>query len=78
VIDRHGYPDNGAAIEQEVSAVLHQPPLVSSDGRYSFYDLTAYADAERERLGDAATVALAQQVLGSGPIDTSSPVTSKP
>jgi phosphoglycerol transferase len=68
VIDRHGYPDDGAALEQEVAAALEQPVLGSGDGRYGFFDLTAFASDARRRVGDAELAARAKEVLARGPL----------
>lgn len=38
-IDRYGYEDNATGIEKELSEYLNQKPVVSEDGRYSFYKL---------------------------------------
>jgi hypothetical protein len=42
-IDRFGYADNAAGLEEEVSR-LAGAPTVSPNGRLSFFDLTAYRD----------------------------------
>jgi len=68
VIDRQGYADGASALEQEVAGVLAQPVLASSDGRYGFFDLTAFADAARQRIGDSELAARAQEVLSRGPV----------
>jgi hypothetical protein len=67
VVDRRGYPDEGAAVEQEVSAELGQPMLRSADGRYGFFDLTAFAGDARRTIGDAALAARGREVLTQGP-----------
>jgi phosphoglycerol transferase len=68
VIDRHGYPDDGAAVEAEVSAALGLPVLASNDGRYGFFDLTAFTGDARRRVGDAELAARAREVLARGPL----------
>ncbi len=68
VVDRHGYDDGAAALEQEISGVLDQPVLGSSDGRYGFFDLSTFADDARREMGDAAMAARAREVLASGPV----------
>ena len=68
VIDRFGYDDNGAALEREVGTVLSQPVLGSSDGRYGFFDLSAFADEARRQIGDAEMAARAREVLARGPV----------
>jgi hypothetical protein len=41
-IDRYGYADRAAALENEIRARLGSEPLVSADGRHSFFDLRAH------------------------------------
>jgi hypothetical protein len=41
-IDRYGYADRAAGLENEVRARLGSEPLVSADGRHSFFDLRAH------------------------------------
>ena len=63
VLDRAGYTDQErAALEAQIAA-LAGPPTVSTDGRYAFYDLRAYAADVRAQLGDAALKALADATL---------------
>ncbi len=76
VIDRHGYPDDGAALQQEVAAALGQPVLGSSDGRYGFFDLTTFATEARRRVGDAELAARAREVLAQGPVGPTLPGTT--
>jgi phosphoglycerol transferase len=40
LIDRHGYVDGGGAIESAFSETLNSVPIVSNNGRVSFFDLT--------------------------------------
>jgi hypothetical protein len=68
VIDRYGYPDNAAAVEADVARLVGAPALPSQDGRYAFFDLTAYDDQVRARLGDVAMAALGREALQLGPI----------
>jgi phosphoglycerol transferase len=42
-VDRFGYEDEGAEVEQTLRGLLQVEPLVSEDARIAFYDLTAYA-----------------------------------
>jgi hypothetical protein len=44
-VNRDGYADHGAALERQLAANLHESPLISSAGKYSFWDLRA-KDAE--------------------------------
>ncbi|HKB19542.1 MAG TPA: hypothetical protein VKC65_00925 [Gaiellaceae bacterium] len=38
-VDRFGYADNGAKLEAELTQAVGRPPLVSPDGRLSFFQL---------------------------------------
>ena len=63
VIDRVGYSATDLAVEESAIAGLAGPATVSADGRYSFFDLRAFAADVRTRLGDAGTKALAEATL---------------
>ena len=41
-IDRFGYSDRAAALEKDVRARVGSEPLVSGDGRHSFFDIRGY------------------------------------
>jgi len=43
-IDRFGYPDRAAELEGELSDLLEVEPLVSPDGRRSFFSLLSYKE----------------------------------
>jgi len=43
-IDRLGYPDRAAKLESELGEVLKTEPLVSPDGRKSFFNLSLYKE----------------------------------
>jgi phosphoglycerol transferase len=43
-IDRFGYPDRAAELEGELSDLLGVEPLVSPDGRRSFFSLLSYKE----------------------------------
>jgi phosphoglycerol transferase len=62
-IDRFAYPDRGAALEQTLSGALRERPLVSADGRLSFFDLRDYAADERRRLPPVRIAALRSATL---------------
>jgi phosphoglycerol transferase len=62
-IDRFGYPDRGAALEQTLSGALRERPLASADGRLSFFDLRDYAEDERRRLPPLRIAALRSATL---------------
>jgi hypothetical protein len=38
-VDRFGYPDGGTALEQQLAEATGAQPLVSRDGRLSFFEL---------------------------------------
>jgi phosphoglycerol transferase len=42
-VDRFGYADNGAAVERQLTGLVGAPRFVSPNGRFSFFDLRAYA-----------------------------------
>ncbi|MFB3918336.1 MAG: hypothetical protein ACE14M_16520 [Terriglobales bacterium] len=52
VVDRFGYADSGAAVEKELAALLQTAPLVSSDGRFAFYDARLFSDLVRTSVAD--------------------------
>ncbi len=62
-IDRAGYADRGGALEEVVRARTRGAPLVSSDGRYAYYDLDGRARALRAALPAAGLRALADVTL---------------
>src|SRR5215207_3987846 len=43
-IDRFGYPDRAAELEGELGELLEVEPLVSPDGRRSFFSLLPYKE----------------------------------
>jgi phosphoglycerol transferase len=49
-IDRHGYDDRAAALENNLTRLLGAPPLVSRNQRLVFFDLTSFADQLRRQL----------------------------
>ena len=63
VVDRVGYSAADLALEESGIAEMAGPATVSADGRYSFFDLSAFATNVRTRLGDAGTKALADATL---------------
>jgi hypothetical protein len=62
-IDRFGYADRGAAVEKEVRAGLGAKPLVSGDGRHSFFDLRGYRRRLEAAHGPAEVAAFRRAVL---------------
>jgi phosphoglycerol transferase len=63
VVDRAGYTEaERTALESQI-AELAGPAVVSADGRYSFYDLQAFATDVRAQLGEAGTRARAAEAL---------------
>jgi phosphoglycerol transferase len=41
-LDRHGYEDNGVALESQLSSALGTPPVISRNGRLVFFNTTDY------------------------------------
>ncbi len=83
-IDRFGYADSGAQVEEQLRALLRTQPLVSKDQRFSFFDLRELARCERERYPEGWTSDLAAATLrplllawgpGFWPEEVSGPVT---
>jgi hypothetical protein len=53
-VDRYGYADRGRTLEAQLtSAIGEEDPLVSQDGRYSFFGLASLAANLHNRLGEA-------------------------
>ena len=50
-VDRHGYDDQGAAVEAKLTKSSGAAPIASRDGRFAFYDLTPYVANLRRDLG---------------------------
>jgi phosphoglycerol transferase len=66
VLDRSGYATADRVALEATIAAATQPPAVSADGRYSFFDLRAYAANVKDRLGPAGTAARAASALALG------------
>ncbi len=52
-LDRQGFADRGASLESQLSRLLQSKPVVSSNQRLAFFDLTRYQQDLRERLGES-------------------------
>ena len=63
LVDRFGYPDAAAALEQAAAAATGAAPLVDASGRWAFFDLAGYTAASRTRLGDDALARRADELL---------------
>jgi len=63
MINRDGYPDRGASLEQELAAVSAAAPLQSQDSRLVFYDLRPFSKDLRERFTPAQWSRLERAVL---------------
>ncbi|HVN64072.1 MAG TPA: zinc-ribbon domain-containing protein [Candidatus Binataceae bacterium] len=48
-IDRYGFKDDAAALEKTLSGLLDEYPVVSTDGRLSFFSLEKFDDALRAK-----------------------------
>jgi phosphoglycerol transferase len=62
-IDRFGYADRAQALEKQLAGVVPQAALTSDNGRFSFFSLQSFADAQRARLGRTAERALRRAAL---------------
>jgi phosphoglycerol transferase len=62
-LDRDGFTDRGAATEAELTHLLDVVPLVSWNGRQSFFDMTAYVQSLRCRFTDEAWQAKREEAL---------------
>ena len=63
-IDRFGYPDRAAELEGELGELLEVEPLVSPDGRRSFFSLLPYEEKtalDGERSDQRAAVSYPQE-----------------
>lgn len=63
VVDRAGYTVEEWGVEESEIAALAGPATVSADGRYSFFDLRAFAADVRTQLGEAGIKARAAEAL---------------
>src|SRR5262249_47419755 len=48
-IDRFGYPDNAVKLENDLTTLLGVNPLVSKNGRQSFFNLSLYKQKLRDK-----------------------------
>lgn len=62
LVDRYGYTDGGALIENSLNGMLGEP-LISGDGRYAFYGLAGYADSLRAQYTEEQLLLLEEQAL---------------
>jgi phosphoglycerol transferase len=63
VVDGAGYTAEERAFQESQISALAGPPLVSADGRYSFFDMRSFATDVRAQLGDAGVTARATETL---------------
>jgi hypothetical protein len=64
VVDRYGYyAADATAQEMAIAALVGPATITSADGRYAFFDIRAYAQRTRDRLGPAGTTARAAEAL---------------
>lgn len=68
-IDRDGYVDAGAGLENELKQLLGRQPLVSNDQKQAFFPLGEYAARLRAQVSRSEWQALRKQALG--PLATS-------
>ena len=62
-IDRFGFADRAAELEQSLQRALGHAPTTSADGRLAFFNLTEYVAELRQQVPDTRWQALRQQVL---------------
>jgi phosphoglycerol transferase len=62
-LDRAGFEDRAAQAEAELRRLLGTEPVVSADGRMSFFPLAAYAEGLRRQYTDAGWEALRRRAL---------------
>jgi phosphoglycerol transferase len=62
-IDRFGYADNAAKLENELRVMLETEPIVSKNGRLSFFNMSLYQKRLQERYPEQELVLKRQQVL---------------
>jgi phosphoglycerol transferase len=62
-IDRFGYADNAAQLENELRALLETEPIVSKNERLSFFNLSVYQKRLQERYPEQELTLKRQQVL---------------
>jgi hypothetical protein len=62
-IDRFGYADRGAALEKDLGRRLAAQPLVSADGRHSFFDLRGHVRRLEAQHPQAELAAFRRAVL---------------
>lgn len=63
-VDRFGYDDGAASLEAVLRRILRVQPIVSDNGRLSFFDLRPYRERLEQRVGEAQLSRLAQRYLG--------------
>ena len=80
-VDRAAYQDYGRAFENGLQPIIGNPAIVSSDGRYAFYDLTDYGLRTKDQFSAEAWNALVQAEFdtvfirpgdGMGPLESRS------
>jgi phosphoglycerol transferase len=62
-IDTLGYPNHAEQIIAEVQDATGEPPIVSPNGRFVFFDLREYQREAEQRLGRTAVQALKERTL---------------
>jgi phosphoglycerol transferase len=62
-VDRLGYPEEGAAVEDDLRDLLGEAPIVSPDERFVFFDLRPWAAELGDRLGTDGVRALRAETL---------------
>jgi phosphoglycerol transferase len=62
-VDRDGYADRGRVVERQLARLLGVRPLISGNGRHSFFDLTEYVGTLRGRCTEAEWDSLREEIF---------------
>ncbi|MDD1727763.1 MAG: hypothetical protein LUQ50_01680 [Methanospirillum sp.] len=65
LIDGYGYVDGGAATEATIQNLTGVSPMMSTDGRYAFYDLTSYMNQKKAGMNAAQFETAKQEYIST-------------
>ncbi|HWQ62808.1 MAG TPA: hypothetical protein VN429_00215 [Methanospirillum sp.] len=63
LVDGYGYADGGAKTENSITTLTGTKPLMSSDGRYAFYDLRSFMNQKKAGMSDAQFESAKQEYI---------------
>ncbi|WP_319580480.1 hypothetical protein [uncultured Methanospirillum sp.] len=63
LVDGYGYADGGGKTEEAITTLTGTKPLMSSDGRYAFYDLRSYMDQKKAGMSEAQFESAKQEYI---------------